>query len=377
MTTKLHRKLPYLLAAALTLAAGPAAAQTREGTIGQTYNFDQLIGVLNNALPAILTEDNSGVAKQLLGVKLAPPLSQTFSLTAAKQGAFGFAQPALGPDCARTGTPVGEPDQGECNLTLGTPEGQGAFKQLSFSKNMGLGNIRYLSRPGLVDPGKIPPIQVSDADALKIGVNHMLKFYGMQLAEFPLPPSDAPNQNPFVTTLTLGGVDDGGAAMTIPFAKLLTIPRGLNVNLMDSTGAVVMPFVPAPGRAQVIVGGNGAVMGVMIENWRELRLDPTMSPANAKPKSQLVREIAEDLVGTAGGGAVRLAGLSAHIVYHADMRGTFGFLVPAVQIYATPVSGDLSAAQFDQITSGHIGTAGLAREYSLIAPPQQAPAETR
>jgi hypothetical protein len=377
MTTQLQKTVPYLFAAALSLAAGPAAAQALEGTIGPTMALSQLLVVIANSLPPILTEDNTGVVRQMLGAKLAPPLSQTFSLAAAKQGVFGFAQPAQGPDCGRTGTPVGEPDQGECNLTLGTPEGPGAFKQLSFSKNLGVGNIRYLRRDGLVDPANIPPVTLDDPSVQKLAVNFMFKFFGMQPGEFPFPPSTAPNQNPFVTTLTLGGADTlGGQVKPVGIAKLVNIPRGLLVSLTDSTGAVVMPFVPAPGRAQVLVSDKG-VIGAMIENWQELRVDPAMNPQNAKTKTQLVNEIAQDLIGEVGGGAARIAHVSAHIVYHSDFRGTFGLLVPAVQVYATPVSGELSLAQFDQIVAGHIGTAGIVREYSLVATPQSAPAETR
>src|SRR5207302_10796124 len=104
-----------------------------------------------------------------------------------------------------------------------------------------------------------------------------------------------------------------------------------------------MPFVPVTGQVSVLIGNQG-VIGATVENWQELHMDPNLDPENAKTKSELMREIAQDLVGEAGGGAVRLAGLSAHVVYHTDFRGTFGLLVPAVQIYASPVNGDLSPA---------------------------------
>jgi hypothetical protein len=374
MTTQLHRTAPYLLAAALALAAGPAAAQTRGG-IGQTYNFEQLIGVISQALPPLLTEDNSGLLKQLMAVPIADPLTKTFSLQAAKQGAFGFAQPQQGPDCGRAGTPVGEPDQGECNLTAGSPGGDGAFRQLSFSKNLGVGNIRYLRRDGAVDPTKLQPVTLEDPAAQDMAVNFLIKFFGIPISELPLPPTGARNPGAFVSTLTLSGDDGTGATKPLPLVKLITIPRGLNAGLKDAAGNV-QQFVPAPGHIAVLVGNNG-VIGAQVENWQELRMDPNLDPKNAKPKSQLATEIARDLVGEAGGGAVRLAGLSAHIVFQTDFRGNFGLLVPAVMVYATPVNGDLSPADFDTITNGHIGTAGFAREYSLVASPESVPGATR
>ncbi len=374
MTTRLHRTAPYLLAAALSLAAAPAAAQ-RQGTIGPTYNSDQIIGVISQALPPLLTEDNTGLLKQLMAVPIADPLSKTFSLQAAKLGVFGFAQPAQGPDCGRTGTPVGEPDQGECNLTLGSPGGDGAFKQLSFSKNLGVGNIRYLRRDGLVDPGKIPPLTIDDPTAQKMAVNFLFKYFGISPAELPLPPSDAKNPGAFVSTLTLTGADvQGSPPQSLSIVKLVTIPRGLNANLQAA--GFVQQFVPAPGYVSVLVDDKG-VMGAAVENWQELRHDPNLNPLNAKPKSQLVNEIARDLIGEAGAGAVRLAGLSAHITFHTDFRGGFGLLVPAVEVYATPVLGELSPAQFDQIVANHIGTAGFVRQYSLVNMPEPTPAPTR
>lgn len=377
MTTQLQRT--YLLAAALSITAAPAAAQNREGTIGQTYNFDQLIVVIANALPPLITEDNVGLLKQMQQAPIADPLSKTFVLDVAKRGAFGFSQPTQGPDCARLATPVGEPDQGDCTLTLGTADGGGAFRQLSFSKNLGVGNIRFLRRDGLVDPAKLQPVAIDDKTAQGMATNFLFKFFGIPQAELPVPnPTEFPNANPtpFVNTLTLGGrADEGPEELTVPIAKLVTIPRALRANLKDAAGGG-MPFVPAPGSVSVLIDNRG-VIGATVENWQELHLDPNLNPENAKSKSELAREIAQDLVGEAGGGAVRLAGLAAHVVYHTDFRGSFGVLVPAVQIYASPVNGDLSPAQFDQITLGHIGTAGFAREYSLVRSPELVPGETR
>lgn len=370
MSIRLHRSALYPAALALALAAAPAAAQDR-GVIGEKGTLDQVMAEVDKALPSIIGEDSSQLAKKLLNPPLAEPLSKTFSLLAAQRAVFSFSQPVFSPDCARTTTPTGEPDQGECHATLGSPGGEGAFRQLSFSKNLGVGNIRFLLRPGLVDPAKLQPINVDDATAQKVAMNFLFKFFGLPPAEFPMPPDNAPNPFAFVTSLTLGAADEKGEPpqlMTIQ--KLVMIPRGLRLDLADAGGAIVQPYVPAPGLAKVIIGMNGAVVGAMVEDWRELRPDPALNPADAKSRQQLVQEIAEDLFNDGGG---RIARLSAHIVYGVDWRGTYGLLLPAVQLHVTPVSGDLDEQQFGQILEQKIGTAGTVRQYALIGAPQRLP----
>jgi hypothetical protein len=152
----------------------------------------------------------------------------------------------------------------------------------------------------------------------------------------------------------------------IVIQKLVRIPRGLRVDLPpDPTSGRSLPYVPAPGVAKVLFDANG-MAGMMVEDWQELRTDPTLNAGNAKKRSDLVREIAEDLLADGGG---RIANVSAHIVFGSDWRGTFGYLVPAVRVYVAPVVGTLNADQFDEIERGKIGTAGIVREYALIARP--------
>jgi hypothetical protein len=378
MSLLVSKCLRYSVAALLAAAASVAYAQT-EGTIGTgKEDIQQLIEA---ALPPILTGENSAVAEQLLKPPLAPSLSETFKLAIAVRAAFGRAQPVFAAECSRKGTPVNEPDQGECNATSASPEGGGAFSQLSFSKNLGVGNIRFLSRTAFdekFDPLKLVPVDgISDATALSMAETFLGNF-GLPRDpntghpfEFPLPPTPAgaagPDASLFVSNLAVAGAGaQGDVIKTVMIHKVVQVPRGLKVNLTDpKTQQVVMPFIPAPGVAKVLIDGNKQVVGAILENWQELRMDDTLRAVDAKTRQELVTEISQDLAGEGG----RIAHVSAHIVYSSDWRGTFGLLLPAIQVYVAPATGALSPAQFNQIIEEKIGTAGLVREYALIGRP--------
>jgi hypothetical protein len=71
------------------------------------------------------------------------------------------------------------------------------------------------------------------------------------------------------------------------------------------------------------------VVNASINRWGELRRNDRISSQLAKSKAALVQEIAEDLLQTGGGSvdAVKiLIGLSS------ASQGTFGWLLPAVQV---------------------------------------------
>jgi hypothetical protein len=61
--------------------------------------------------------------------------------------------------------------------------------------------------------------------------------------------------------------------------------------------------------------------------------------------------------------------MSAHIVYGSDWRGSFGYLVPAVQVLVTPIKGDLTDAELAALFEQKVGTAGFIKEYSLVVRP--------
>jgi hypothetical protein len=370
MSSYISRYLLWSVTAALLAASSAATyAQANGGTIGEVQNLDQILKSVDGALPPIIGNSNTELARHLLAPPLAPPLSQTFSLKTAVAAIFKRSTPAFAPNCSRAGTAVNEPDQGDCDASIGTPEGGGVFTQLSFSKNLGVGNIRFVSRPAFNPnfvPGDLKPIAISDGLALDQAVSFLSGNFGLSKNEFPLPPAGVPNASPFVSNLAVGGADDKGNQIApVVIQKVVQIPRGFLLNLRDPASGQVVPFVPAPGVAKVLIDTSG-IVGALVENWQELRVDPTLNPANAKTRSQLMSEIAQDL--QADGGA-RIANVSAHIVYSSDWRGSFGYLVPAVQVYVAPATGELNVDQLGLIEKQNIGTAGIVREYALIARP--------
>ena len=137
-----------LALAAVTIAAAlPVLAQTTGGIIGSGPLPPETISrFVDSALPPLLTQDNSALAKQLLSPTLAPTLPQTFSLTKAVGATFGRLPPTYASDCQRSVTDAKEPDQGECTLTNGSPDGAGQLIVFKFSKNLGVGNIRFFKR---------------------------------------------------------------------------------------------------------------------------------------------------------------------------------------------------------------------------------------
>ena len=390
MSLPVSKCLRFSVAALLAAAASATYAQTtKEGTIGSGKStLDEIPRMVDDALPPIIGSENSFLAKQLLKPPLAPSLSQTFVLKNALSGVFGLASPVFAPECSRTGTPVKDPDQGECNATSGTPDSAGKFSQLSFSKNLGVGNIRFLSRPAFdekFDPNNLKSVDnIPDATALTMAQAFLSKNFGLPVdpttgapLEFPLPPATAAaaaNASLFVSSLAVAGASAQGEAFApVMIQKVVQVPRGLRVNLTDpKTKQVVMPFVPAPGVARVMIDGNTHVVAAILENWQELRIDPSLDPRLCQDSTGLAAEIAQDLQGDGGG---RIAHVSAHIVYSSDWRGTFGLLLPAVQVYVAPATGELSPGQFEQIIGENIGTAGIVREYALIGRPKE-PAAT-
>jgi len=359
------------LAAAIVAAALPAVAQTAGRTIGSgPLPVDAISRFVDDALPPLLTQDNSALAKQLLSPALAPALPQTFVLQKAVNASFGRLPPSFAADCQRSVTGAKEPDQGECTLTNGSVDGAGQLVVFKFSKNLGVGNIRYFKRAPVnanITPDTLKPVTISDDAAYKQALAFLASL-GLSGGEFPTPSPTL--RNPFVSSLAVGGAATPSAAgVPVSFApvvvqKLVHIPRGIPVSGLVS-GNQALPAIPAPGRAAVVLDSTG-VVGAMIEDWRDLRVDTTLDPRNAKTRSALLAEIAEDL---GHNGSTRIAQISAHIAYSMDWRGSFGYLVPAVRLYVTPVSGDLNIDQTNLLLDKNIGSAGFVREYQLIDRP--------
>jgi hypothetical protein len=105
-----------------------------------------------------------------------------------------------------------------------------------------------------------------------------------------------------------------------------------------------------------------------VSNWREVRVNPALAPSQAKSRQALVDEITEDLVRHGGG---TYGKMSARIAYTLDWRGTFGYLVPAVQIHLSSAPDGLTDQQLVEFSQSGNSRAGVMRSYELIDLPDE------
>lgn len=360
MSTLNKRNIFLALGTTLTLAVA-LPAQGRE-----IRSLDEMKSMVRESMPAFLG-DTKEVVGQLLSVPLAPPLSQTFNQQKAIEIVFAGGAAALSSDCRRRLTPAGEADQGDCVATNGRDAGKGAFTQLSFSKNMGNGNIRLLKR-ALVDdsmtPEKLPKASLSDAEALKNALGFLGSAFGLSGEEIPSPPVGA--KNSLVRSLGVAGTDvDGRKINAYRVQKVVTLYRGfpLQKPYFNPATGQTLTHVRGPGMATVAVDDSG-IVGAAVNDWQELRKDPKMSPENAKPTDVLMNEIAESLF---NGGVRQLEKINFMIQVGTDWRGSYGLLLPAVRVSVSTVPNDLNEDQ--QAKLAFQSTAGLIREFSLVERP--------
>ncbi len=357
-----------VFAASLTLAAAlPGQAQARE-----VKSLQDLQGAIRESMPDFL-KNPADVVDQLLKVPLAPPLSQTFDRAKALKAVFGDGSVNVATDCRRRATPAGEPDQGDCMATNGTPTGRGAFMLLNFSKNMGNGNIKFLKRMPVDDnmtSDKLPrATKFSDVEVMKMAQDYLGSAFGLGMDEIPLPPAGA--KNSMVRSLAMVGTSDLRALATpIVVQKVVYLQRGFKLEkaYTDGTGGPALTHVRGPGQAMVAVDDSG-VVGATVADWQELRKDPKMTADQAKSADALINEIAEDLYNH---GIDQFEKLSFEVRVGADWRGSYGLLLPAVQVAVTPVPADPTEDQQAQFAMQP--TAGLVKSYSLV---EQADATAR
>jgi hypothetical protein len=325
-------------------------------------SLDGMRAALRARLPEFLSGENREIVAQLLSVPLSDPLSKTFNPDTAAGAIFPGGSFFLSPDCRRRATPAGEADQGDCVATNGQDAGRGAFIRLTYSKNMGLGNIKFLKRgavPDTVTPDMLPKATLSDADALQMATAFMFKFFGLPPGEVPLPPAGAKGSP--VRSLALAGADETGARMAPQVVqKLVTLQRGFPLAKSIPTPGGELTHVPGPGTAVVGVDNTG-VVAAAVTGWHELRRDPNITADRAKPGTRLIDEIAEDLFNE---GVRQLSGIHFHVVIASDWRGSHGLVLPAVRVGLAPVPRDPTEEQ--QRSFAGLSTAGLIKEYSLV-----------
>jgi hypothetical protein len=359
-------------AAGLGLAAASAVQAQTEPPI------EAIKRMVEQALPPVFQDENSGLVQNLLGVELGEPLSKGFDYTRVRGALFGRTAPNVAPDCQRTGSPVGDPEQDDCTASAGQENGGGEYKALRFSKNMGLGNIKYLYRPVApsqeqeLDPNSIQ-VKLNDTDAYQTAVKFLNETLGVPLNEIARPPAGAALP---VKSLAIGGNNgEGPTARLEPviIRKVVFLPRGLTLPepIRDAKTGLLLTKVPAPGEAWVALvdprpndldpAKRIGIQAAMVSDWQELRPNPNIDPRMAKSRGQLVQEISEELANDGGGvpSFVRiLIGLSS------EFQGTHGLLLPAVKVFASPVPALLS--EEEQASLEGKSTAGQVFEVPLV-----------
>lgn len=324
---------------------------------------DELMEDIAKALPEIIKEDNSELVGALLAARRGKPLSETFSQDAAIQAVFGGVRPRFSPGCKLLTTPTGDPDPGNCTASVGIQAGGGAYSRLVFAKNMGLGNVKYQRRSAarIIRPEDLKPVRLGDRDAYQKATDFLSQTFGLDLSEVPVPPDDAKNPYP-VRQLVLGWNDDSGNKGSVVTHKLVMLRRGLKTEIRE------LPWVPAPGDAMVMLDDSG-IEQAAIRNWMELREHPNISPGDAKSRSQLVEDIADELLP-----AVQspIAILTTSIVLDAIPEGSRGLVLPAVRVLMSPVPRDLSEEEQEKLGPS---SKGIIIVIPLVDIPEGAPGE--
>ena len=301
---------------------------------------DELMVEIDKALPEIIEDDNSRLVGALMAARRGKPLSATFSVHEAIRTLFGRVRPNFSPGCRLLTTPSGDPDPGNCTASVGIQAGGGAYSRLVFAKNMGFGNVKYQRRSAdrIIRPEDLKAVGIGDREAYEKALVFLNHTFGLDLSEVPVPPEDAKNPYP-IRQLALGWKDDSGNKGSVATHKVVMLRRGLKTEIRE------LPWVPAPGDAMVMLDDSG-IEQAAIRNWMELREHPNISPGDAKSRSQLVEDIADELLP-----AVQspVAVLTTGIVLDAIPEGSRGLMVPAVKVFMSPVPRDLSEEEQEKL----------------------------
>lgn len=351
---------------AAVCAATGAAAQSRP-----VETPEQLASVIRESMPAVLKDGGREVVGRMLKIQLPPPLRSSFRADVAIKTLFGDGSVIVSPDCRRVLTPTGDRDPGDCTATLGQEGGAGAFSRLAYSKNMGLGNIKFVKRDPVPTSFTPPPsTKLSDKEAAAHGLEFLQKIVGIPAAELP---GDLAWERQ-VRSLALNGGGDGKAEKVV-LQKVLIVPRtfALPDGIVDPANPNRrLDRVLAPGRAMVMLDDRG-IAGAAVQDWNELRIDPNMSPDQAKSTNELINEIAEDLFSE---GVRSIAQMRFQLIAGSDWRGTYGWLLPAVRVHISPVLRDPTEDEQQKLYARQ-ATAGLVREYALVRSADDPPAGDR
>ncbi len=315
---------------------------------------DALTELVEAALPEQITGDNRELVRRLQAARLGAPLSRTFDPDRVVAQFFEGHEPTWAPDCEERDTAAGDPDPGACGVSSGEVAGAGAFRELRFSKHLGRGSVSFLSREAerQVEPGDLRPVTLSDKEAYRRATGQLIDTFGLPTEEIPAAPQDARNPLP-VRNVAVGWGNPSGIAGSVPVMKIVSIRRGLYVGLDG------LPWVPAPGRATVVLDDRGASQ-VLIRGWQELRPHPRVAPEAAKSRGELVAEIVDDLRAVNDGPVARMR---STLAVAAVPAATYGLMVPSLVLSVSPLPAELDE---EAQARAPMATAGYLREYSLV-----------
>ncbi len=296
-------KIPHLDSlthACRLLALASGTALLCQGAVAQTGNVPQDIRLaVERALLPVTGQDATELVRRIGTVAPEEALSRNFVLADVVNNLFvrGNATPAA--DCRVQTTAAGEPDTGRCTYAQGRLDdpGGGAYTALSFSRNLGQGDVRYVRRAAFVPGGTSnpQPVRLSDAQAYQLALQYA-RLLGVPGSEIPMPPNSARVQLP-VRTLAVGAGDDQGNTLRVPLQKVVNLQRAFRVPgglFVDGNTGVRVDHVLAPGSATLVLDDSG-LQFARIDGWSDAQIDPQASTARVKSVASLVDEISADL----------------------------------------------------------------------------------
>lgn len=366
----MYSKPMYSRVAAATLTALAALATLAPTTShAQTAGDKELLrAAVLNALTPMLGSDSGEVVGRLMKVKIEGSISRNFVLANVSKVAFPRGGVAAA-DCAVDKTRANEADETPCVYESGRRDDpNGAYTSLSFSKNIGQGNIKFIKRAASNGSGDPVSVKLSDADAYKKALE-FADLLGLPKSEIPIPPADAKVKFP-ARTLVVGAGEKRGSDTKFEIQKVVSLPRALVVPgglFKDPATGIVLSHVLLPGNATFAIT-DGGVQFARIDGWSDAQLDPKLDPSKSKSVSQLASEITDDLYNE---GVRKVGRLSVLIALRRAYPNPDDPNPPLC-----PVCGVLRPAlkvMISQVGPGKIETSekapaapGLVREYDLV-----------
>lgn len=348
------------LFAALAVLPMLAVSQTRDDRA-------VLHAAVAGSLRVMFGDSTSATVEKLIKVKPTGAISQNFDISRVKTALFGRLATQDAADCRTTKTASGEPDEGMCLVESGNRDSpEGAYTMLTYSKNVGMGNVQFVRRPrGSALP---PPVKLSDADAYAQALK-FVDLIGLPRDEIPVAPAGVKLPLP-VRSLVVGSESDKGTDATrITIDKVVTLSRAFVVpGLLVGPNKEVLNHVIAPGSAVLLVNDAG-VQAAQIDGWSDAQMDPKLDPRLAKNTSDLADEITDDLYGE---GVRKVGTLSILIALrraypnpedpNPPLCPVCGVLRPALRVMISQTP----AGRIESSEKAYVAP-GVVREYDLVA----------